>query len=139
MKPRLQVDLDGTLHAFTSGWLGNEAMPDAPVQGAIEWLQAVVVDGRFDVVIFTARISDCTDDVRARAITSIRAWLKRHGAGDLSETIEITNVKRGAWLTIDDRGWRFAGRFPTPDEIVAIRPWNDDEARPDAAGAILPW
>lgn len=36
--PTLVVDFDGVLHAYESPWTSPWTIPDAPVEGAIEWL-----------------------------------------------------------------------------------------------------
>lgn len=85
------VDLDGTLAVYT-GWRGpdhiGDPVPDmlARVKG---WLQRGV-----EVRIFTARASV------PEQVPPIKAWLLKHGIGDL----EITNVKDFGMVELwDDR------------------------------------
>ena len=142
MARRLQIDLDGTLHSYRSGWRGTAALPDPPVPGALAWLSELVrrrrSDGEyaFDVVIFTARVSETTGAIERRATEdAIRAWFRRYGFAETDlARLEISDQKRAAWLTLDDRALRFTGRFPTTDEIEAFRPWYGSD-HPEPAGA----
>lgn len=113
----LSVDFDGVLHCYSSGWKDDVAdIPDLPVEGAIEWLRAAAE--RYVVCIFSAR--SYSPDGRS----AMKAWLHRYGLDE--ETMKRLNFpesKPPAWLTIDDRAFRFAGRFPSFDEIDDFRPW----------------
>lgn len=71
------VDLDGTLAHYT-GWQGFEHIGDpVPVMSARvkQWIN----EGK-EVKIFTARA--CLSD----QIPVVKAWLRRHGFGDLDVT-----------------------------------------------------
>lgn len=106
------VDFDGVIHSYTSGWVSAAIIPDPPVEGAIEWLNEMVK--HFHVAIFTTRATN-SDARRA-----IQNWLEVHGfKGDVT----ITATKGPALVYIDDRGWRFEGRFPSKQEIHLARPW----------------
>lgn len=37
--------------------------------------------------------------------------------------IQWPTKKPPAWITIDDRAWRFTGVFPDNDIIAEVRPW----------------
>lgn len=119
------VDFDGVIHSYTSPWINAHTIPDPPVDGAILWLLTMV--DRFDVVIFTTRAKTW------RGRRAVRAWLKHHAdvgmwydtpAGAGIERVFVTDQKVPALVYIDDRAWRFEGRFPTREEIHQARPWN---------------
>lgn len=128
MRKIILVDWDGVLHSYVSGWKGASVIPDPPVPGAIEWLHRMVNDDRFEVCIYSSR-SRQWGGKRA-----MRAWLKKHagmlwysGPGRLSvglEDIKFPTKKPAAFLTLDDRCFRFDGTFPTPDAINEFLPWN---------------
>lgn len=109
----ISVDFDGVLHRYDSPWVAPEIIPDPPVEGAIEWLNEM--SRHFDIVIHTTRAQ--TEAGRL----AVMSWLFNHKANFL---LNITNVKQPSLVYIDDRGWRFEGRFPTRQEIHEARPWN---------------
>jgi 5'(3')-deoxyribonucleotidase len=113
------VDFDGVLHSYTSPWVNAETIPDPPVPGAIEWLREIAA--KFAVVIFTTR-GRTTEGQRA-----VRHWLHENG-WDAGMNATVTAEKLAALVYIDDRAWRFEGRFPTAQEIHAARPWNKPPA-----------
>ena len=111
----IAVDFDGVIHSYTSPWEAAHIIPDPPVAGAIDWLNEI--SQHFNVVIFTTR-GDTT-----RGQIAVRKWLERHGFM-CPPGMEITAVKPAALVYIDDRAWRFEGRFPARQEIHDARPWN---------------
>lgn len=50
----------------------------------------------------------------------MRAWLEKYGF----PPVPIAEEKPAAQLYVDDRGFRFAGRWPTAYEAKSWRPWN---------------
>ena len=113
----IAVDFDGVLHSYRSPWTAHEAIPDPPVDGAIDWLNEVCA--HFPVVVFTTRAA--TPAGRA----AIVEWLALHGFTGVLH--DITAVKPPALFILDDRAWRFEGpgTFPTIRDIVGARPWWD--------------
>ena len=86
----IAVDLDGTL-AHYEGW--NDGEIGKPIPKMMERVRQWLKDG-IEVRIFTARASDPFETGR------VKAWLKRHGLGDLT----VTNVKDfGMVRLFDDR------------------------------------
>ncbi|HEX5326200.1 MAG TPA: hypothetical protein VFW75_05995 [Acetobacteraceae bacterium] len=109
------VDFDGVLHSYTSPWISAEIIPDPPVPGAIEWLNALVKE--FTVYIHTTRADTVAGSL------AVAHWLFESGYD--GPPLEVTNQKRPAVIYVDDRGWRFTGaNFPTPTEIRNAKPWN---------------
>lgn len=129
--PTIAVDFDGVIHSYTSGWKGAHIIPDPPVEGAIEFLSYLTMDGGpVRGVIFSSRAKTW------RGRRAMRAWLREHsgtiwheaiGSHGI-ESIPITATKPAASVYLDDRGVRFEGSFPQTREefkaLVALAPWN---------------
>ena len=124
-KPILAVDFDGVLHSYTSGWQGADVVGDPPVPEAIKFLREAVK--HFTVCISSSRSRE------PDGIVAMREWLGRWALEQresddedlawLSE-IEWPVFKPAAFLTIDDRAWRFLGWFPEPADLLDFKPWN---------------
>lgn len=136
-KPILVLDFDGVIHGYQSGWKGVEVVPDPPVPGAIEALLGYLE--HFTVCIVSSRFNYWKDSAEIPNVgphSAVTRWLIKHGVpmgqvnpmADLGELdpgrINLCAAKPAALLTIDDRAWTFAGRFPTAEEIRAFRPWK---------------
>ena len=78
-KKLISIDFDGVLNSYTSGWQGADQCPDAPVPGAMRFLQSLVDDPRFDAVIYSSR---CASEA---GVAAIRQWLDRHLVAELGE------------------------------------------------------
>lgn len=127
MARTIAVDFDGVLHAYTSGWQGQLNICDPPVPGALPWLARMVE--RFDVIIFSARLNP-RGLPQAEVLEAFRDWFRRHGLPERAiEALQFWTKpgKPMAILYIDDRGWRFEGRFPDAEEILALEPWTADQ------------
>lgn len=113
------VDFDGVIHSYTSGWQGVANIPDPPVDGAIAWLEKLAADPRVEVVIFSSRsASEAGRDAMYK-------WLEKHGLSeDALGNILMPSVKPAAFVSIDDRGWRFDGTFPDTDMLLETRTWQ---------------
>lgn len=108
------VDFDGVIHSYLSGWQGAAVIPDPPVPGAIEFLNELIQ--HYELVIFTTRAG------HEGASAAIMAYLLEHGF--TGEYVEITNEKGPAIFYLDDRAWRFKGRWPTMNQIRRAYPWK---------------
>lgn len=85
------VDLDGTLAVYT-GWKGADNIGE-PVPAMLKRVKKWIADG-VTVKIFTARA------FVPEQIPFVKAWLVKHGLGDL----EVTNVKDFGMVELwDDR------------------------------------
>jgi hypothetical protein len=132
------VDFDGVIHRYTTPWINARTIPDPPVEGAIEWLHRAIQ--KYEIAILSSRSHHWGG--RRAMRRWLKLWSKREWADEI-ETLhmgrdELTDLvsKRGlcrvtfprykppAILTIDDRCFRFDGRFPTLAFIEAYRPWN---------------
>lgn len=114
----LCVDFDGVLHSYESGWKGADIVFDGPVPGAVEWLRAMLGEG-FDICVYSSRSKD------PRGVAAMQAALKVWGMDpDDVDRLDFPTEKPAAWLTIDDRCFRFEGDFPSADWLRRFRPWN---------------
>ena len=131
-KKTLCVDFDGVIHSYVSGWQGADVIPDPPVEGALEWLSALVGEG-YDVCIYSSRSG------QDGGVSAMRDWLLRHDSYERTSTfslgikemledglIRFPTEKPAAYLTIDDRCIAFRGTFPSVQEIENFRPWNEE-------------
>lgn len=118
------VDFDGVIHSHIQPWVNARTIPDPPVEGAIDWLHRAIQE--YEIAIVSSR------SYRLSGRRAMRAWLKKH-AGNLwydapgvrgLEDLKFPRHKPPAILTIDDRCFRFSGKFPTLDGIESYRPWN---------------
>lgn len=123
----LAVDFDGVLHRYDTPWIAPHIIPDAPVDGAIDWLHRMLQ--RFDIVIFTTRGRTW------RGRRAVRRWLRANSwppwwitdeFGRGLEEVQVTAVKPPALIYLDDRAIRFVGTFPTVDEVHRARPWHKE-------------
>ncbi|MBZ0116005.1 MAG: hypothetical protein K8H88_03345, partial [Sandaracinaceae bacterium] len=117
----IAVDFVGVLHSYVSGWSGPTAIDDPPVEGALAWLAEAVE--RFDVAIVSVR------NAYPGAIAAMRGWLREHGLPEATlQRIRFPVHKPPAELYLDDRAWRFDGRFPRFEEIGQLVPWTKGRA-----------
>lgn len=121
-RPLLCVDFDGVLHSYASGWKGPTTISDPPVDGAIEWL--AMIDAYFDLAVTSVR------NASPGAADAMRAWFREHGLdeGVLSRLAFPRHTPRGD-VYLDDRGYRFEGRFPSFDELGDLEPWHARKKR----------
>jgi hypothetical protein len=120
----IAVDFDGVIHQYVTPWVAAHIIPDPPIPGAIEWLSRMIQ--KFDIVIATTR----GNTIRGRI--AVYRWLYKHGGVGLwyeapgyrgLEDI-LVKGKPVALVYLGDRAMRFAGDFPTPEDIHAARPWK---------------
>lgn len=116
-KYTVAVDFDGVIHRYDTPWIDAVTIPDPPVEGAIEWLNEIAQ--KFDVVIFTTR------GKHPEGRDAVMKWLFDQGYRPRAENaIHVTATKPPALIYIDDRAWRFEGRFPSANEIHQAKPWH---------------
>ena len=106
-KYTILIDLDGVLNIYTGGYQENY-IPPLKV-GAMEFLACLAK--KFDLKLFTTRPSDIAEK-----------WCKDNGI--FKYFSEITNVKKTAWLIIDDRCIKFDGNYQLMlSKIFEFKPW----------------
>jgi hypothetical protein len=107
------LDMDGVLNAYMSGWQGPEFI-EAPVHGAQAFARMLITAG-YEPVVSSTR-AGTREGKHAMGV-----WLGAHEF----PVMTITHEKVPALLTVDDRAWRFDGKFPTLAQIeAAMVPWN---------------
>lgn len=124
------LDFDGVIHAYNTEWQGATIIPDPPVEGAIEALYTYL-DAGLTLAILSVR------SALPGGIQAMREWLGKHDleyrdqnkipitVRTLNDQIIMPDHKPAAKIYIDDRGLRFEGTFPTPDELRTLyTPWN---------------
>lgn len=119
------VDFDGVLHAYTTPWINEHTIPDAPVPGAIDWLKAML-NANLDVIIFTTR------GRTSAGRDAVQRWLIKHWPEAPLTQLQVTAEKPPALAYLDDRAIRFTGpdSWPTAEQILASRPWNKPRSSP---------
>lgn len=99
-RPIVLLDLNGTVHAYTRGWVREEPLYDPPTAGFREWAEEI---GReFRIVIAPAHMNTPRDFRR------IKRWFRKHDLDKLD--LELASESpRGLRLKIDDRAVNFTG------------------------------
>lgn len=118
-KPILCLDFDGVCHSYTSGWRGTTEIPDPPVDGLWEFLNAAL--DAFDVQIFSTR-SHQPGGRRA-----MEEWFFRHTPNEythLPAMLSYPLEKPPAMVTLDDRAITFTGTWPSIESLANFKPWN---------------
>lgn len=120
------VDFDGVLHQYITPFSDPLTIADPPIPGALEWLDTV--SKVYNVAIFSTR------NVTAHGQKAIHDWLYKHMLEIFAEPdvvdilynrgVYFPTHKPPALIYIDDRGFRFSGFFPSPDEIRSLTPWK---------------
>ena len=119
-KPILLLDFDGVIHSYKSGWQGVRNIPDMPVGGALKFIAEATE--HFRVCIYSAR-SGPLGGKRA-----MKKWLVKYGLDPWyikDRILKFPKKKPSTFLTLDDRAICFTGVFPTLEEIVNFKPWQN--------------
>ncbi len=129
MKPYLCIDFDGVIHSYTSGWKGEDVIPDPPVDNVFKWLNEA--QEFFTLVIYSSRSkSDAGRNAMERWFCE---WAKKElgethqfSQGGIKSPIVFAHEKPAAFLTIDDRAICFKGNWDAldPKELLQFKPWN---------------
>jgi hypothetical protein len=114
----IAVDFDGVVNSYSSGY-GKGNLPDPPTPGAFAFLGLLLSSG-YQVAIHSTRFKE------QEQINQVRAWFRKHGLLETTlNALTFTAIKPNAELYVDDRAYRFEGKFPTLEEIVALStPWH---------------
>lgn len=113
-KKTIALDFDGPINSYTSGWMdGNPALPDLPTEGAFDFIRTLF-QAKYEVVIHSTR-------ARGEGVDRIKRWLRGHGLEEqYVQAIVVTDRKPPAMVYIDDRGFRFEGKWPTVKELAVL-------------------
>lgn len=125
-KPIFELDFDGVIHSYVSGWQGAAVIPDPPVPGALEFIMDAAKV--FQVAIYSTRSH------QPGGREAMRAWLKMHYAAHLEggwkeaeqflKEIDFPETKPPALVGLDDRRITFTGEWPAPETLLSFKPWN---------------
>lgn len=119
MKKTVAFDFDGVIHSYESGWQGAAVVPDPPVPGIKESIEALRAAG-YEVVIVSSRAN--TEE----GFHAIHNFLQKNEI----EVDMVTNNKPAAVCIVDDRAIYFDGNAKSlVEKIVNFRPWNAKEAK----------
>ena len=119
-KPILSLDFDGVCHSYTSGWQGADNVPDPPVDGLFEFLEAA--DEEFDINIFSTRSQ------QEGGIDAMIDWFVEHaGDSDIVNSLSFPTEKPPAKVGLDDRVLTFTGKWPDVQDLVDFKPWNEED------------
>lgn len=118
------IDFDGVIHWYRQGWKNGEIY-DAPVPGALQWIRDLVDADGFSPVIYSSRSKFHS------GIEAMKSWLCTHGLEDsYVQALEFPVQKPPAWITVDDRCFRFYGAFPDLSYLSRYKTWTSPEAPP---------
>ena len=125
-KPILCLDFDGVCHSYTSGWQGATCIPDAPVSGLFEFLEAAAES--FTIAIYSARSH------QEGGREAMQTWFEDQlctrwietGNRELCRNVQLTfpKEKPPARVTLDDRALTFTGTWPAVEVLKTFKPWN---------------
>lgn len=122
--PILNLDFDGVVHSYKSGWKGPTVINDPPVNGALRFI--VAAQKHFTVAIYSSR-SHATggiDAMRNWLIQHLREQYGRITAARVVERIVFPQHKPPSVVTIDDRAITFTGEWPAIKDLLQFKPWN---------------
>ena len=106
-KRTILIDLDGVLNTYTGGFDPNYI---PPLKDDAEMFLAQLVEV-FDLKLFTTRSVEMVENYCVD--NNIRQYFS-----------EITNIKKPAWLIIDDRCLNFDGNYQNMImKILDFKPW----------------
>lgn len=119
-KPILCLDFDGVCHSYVSGWKGAAIIPDAPVEGMWEFLQAAI--DPFEVHIFSSRTK------QAGGKDAMFRWFLQWASTDSQQGVAASLIfpdeKPPAFVGLDDRVLTFRGEWPAIEELLAFKTWT---------------
>lgn len=130
-KPTLAIDLDGVLAQY-SGWQGEDHI-GLPYPTAFTMVRRFIDNGLKVAILTTRGRSSAGRKV-------VYDWLAKHGMQEnYLKQIDITGTKIPALLYIDDRAWRFNGRWPEPEEVFNFKPWYYKDGMKEDQHSIAVW
>lgn len=114
MKQTVVFDFDGVIHSYFSGWHGIDVIPDPPVPGIKEAINAIREHG-YEVVVVSTR---CT---KPCGIEAVKKYLRDYDI----VVDDVMAHKPPAIVYIDDRAICFDGNpLNLLYQIINFIPWN---------------
>lgn len=95
MRKTIMIDLDGVLNNYTK--YEENYIPDIK-EGAKEFIEKLYNSNNYELVLFTTRNEKLAND-----------WLKKEKLDVYFK--EVTNIKKPAYLYVDDRAVKFEGNY----------------------------
>lgn len=136
-KPILCLDFDGVIHSYVSGWKGADVIPDPPVPGAMEFINAA--RHKFEIAISSSRSSQSGGILAMQVyiaehlneyVQSLREPYRESWAADfVTQFMQWPTEKPSAFVTLDDRAITFCGRWPSILELLDFKPWTKQPAQ----------
>jgi hypothetical protein len=128
-RPIICLDFDGVIHSYERGWQDG-MIYGAAVPGFFDW--ATKAADHFELVIYSSRSSTEAGLIAMKwwLVEEWRKWLGDDPSAvklHLVSKFDFSAEKPKAFMTIDDRGFRFEGD------------WNDPQLQPEALMAFKPW
>jgi len=144
-KPILCIDFDGVIHSYEHGWRGG-VIYGTLVPGFVEW--ADQARKHFNLVIYSSRSRDFQGTMQMAHWLALQMEL-RHATWQCTDLptkdhpvlrfldagraevlmFSFAHEKPKAFLTIDDRGIHFAGKWDAeylrPENLLTFKPWNN--------------
>jgi hypothetical protein len=115
----LNLDFDGVMHSYSSGWQGADNIPDPPVPGLFEWIAKALP--HFEVHVFSARSKE---EAGRKAMYE---WVKHYAGVEIADQLTFTAEKGAMFIGIDDRVIQFHGDWSDPqfepEKLLAFTPW----------------
>lgn len=106
-KKTILIDLDGVLNTYT-GSFNPEFIP--PIRAGVKEFLATLSQN-YELKLFTTRSSELA-----------MQWLEEYQL--TSFFTEVTNIKKPAWLLVDDRCVTFDGNYDNlTEQITLFKPW----------------
>lgn len=120
-KPIMCIDFDGVISQYKNGWRGvGNLAEETPVDGAIKFLNDAVK--HFTVLIFSSRCN------AKSGILAIEKWLIMYGLSSVVlDKLIFQPGKPSYHVVIDDRAFKFSGKFPSIGHFIEFKPWYYDK------------
>lgn len=113
MKKTVVFDFDGVIHSYTSGWKGEDVIPDPPVKGITQAIQLIRNAG-YEVVVVSTRCAT------QKGLEAVQKYLADNGI----EVDRVCKEKPPAIVYIDDRAICFDGDSGNLlNKIEHFKPW----------------
>lgn len=113
MKKTVVFDFDGVIHSYTSGWKGEDVIPDPPVEGIADNINAIREAG-YEVAVVSTR---CATPKGMEAVI-------KYLADNEIAVDKVCKEKPPAIVYIDDRAICFDGRSDELlEKIKNFKPW----------------
>lgn len=133
-KPIVAIDFDGVIHSYPNGWQGADVIDGELMPGTVPFLMALIANG-YQIAIYSSRshMLEGWMAMQSWLLDELHSYHHRENEGEWNDydmwqmAVKIFNeidwpvTKPPAYITIDDRCWKFEGRWPTLEELKNFR------------------